>query len=168
MLWRTRRSSEARFGQNGHFQNLMQRSMEMKLTWTGPEGKDTAVTPVLHMSFELGDKAWKLTLTDGRRSPSRFTVAAGDQAAVLECVAKVKARWGLQAQAPVYSCYEAGRDGWWLHRWLNEQGICTSWWILQASRCIGVRAAPRAIGSTATSSWRCCCATAAANGGCGR
>src|SRR2546430_4498894 len=22
-----------------------------------------------------------------------------------------------------YSCYEAGRDGWWLHRWLIEQGI---------------------------------------------
>jgi len=23
----------------------------------------------------------------------------------------------------VYSCYEAGRDGWWLHRWLRGQGI---------------------------------------------
>jgi transposase len=23
----------------------------------------------------------------------------------------------------VHSCYEAGRDGWWLHRWLIEQGI---------------------------------------------
>ena len=29
----------------------------------------------------------------------------------------------LQAQAKVHSCYEAGRDGWWLHRWLLEQGI---------------------------------------------
>ena len=23
----------------------------------------------------------------------------------------------------MHSCYEAGRDGWWLHRWLREQGI---------------------------------------------
>ena len=23
----------------------------------------------------------------------------------------------------MHSCYEAGRDGWWLHRWLIEQGI---------------------------------------------
>src|SRR5438093_5574351 len=36
---------------------------------------------------------------------------------------KAKERCKLQAQAKVYSCYEAGRDGWWLHRWLLEQGI---------------------------------------------
>ena len=29
----------------------------------------------------------------------------------------------LSAEAKVHSCYEAGRDGWWLHRWLIEQGI---------------------------------------------
>ena len=29
----------------------------------------------------------------------------------------------MAASAPVHSCYEAGRDGWWLHRWLFEQGI---------------------------------------------
>ena len=23
----------------------------------------------------------------------------------------------------MHSCYEAGRDGWWLHRWLREHGI---------------------------------------------
>ena len=23
----------------------------------------------------------------------------------------------------MHSCYEAGRDGWWLHRWLKQQGI---------------------------------------------
>jgi transposase len=95
----------------------------MKLTQTGLQGKDTAVVRSLYMSFELGNKAWKLTFCDGRRGPSRFTVAAGDQAAVLDCIAKVKARSGLEQQTPVYSCYEAGRDGWWLHRWLNEQGI---------------------------------------------
>ena len=75
------------------------------------------------MSFELGDKSWKLTMSDGRRGPSRYTVDAGDTAAVLECISKARARCGLSAEAKVHSCYEAGRDGWWLHRWLIEQGI---------------------------------------------
>jgi transposase len=75
------------------------------------------------MAFELGEKSWKLSLGDGVRGPSRYTVAAGDKDAVLRVIAKAKARCGLTPQAPVRSCYEAGRDGFWLHRWLTEQGI---------------------------------------------
>jgi transposase len=77
----------------------------------------------LYLSFELGDRRWTLTLSDGRRGPSRHTVAAGDTAAVSECVRKAKARCRLEPTAAVHSCYEAGRDGWWLHRWLHAQGI---------------------------------------------
>jgi transposase len=95
----------------------------MKTTQAVLEGKDMTVEPALHMSFELGDKAWKLTFSDGRRNPGRFAVAAGDQAAVLERIERAKARCGLPASAGVHSCYEAGRDGWWLHRWLKQQGI---------------------------------------------
>lgn len=87
------------------------------------QGKDTASEAALYMSLELGDKAWKLTFGDGRRNPGSFTVAAGDQAAVLRSIERAKARCGLAATAAVYTCYEAGRDGWWLHRWLQEQGI---------------------------------------------
>jgi transposase len=73
------------------------------------------------MAFELSEKEWKLALGDGARGPSRYTVSAGDTAALLECIAKAKARC---APAPgVHSCYEAGRDGFWLHRWLLAQGI---------------------------------------------
>ena len=50
------------------------------------------------MSFELGDKTWKLTISDGRRGPSRYTVDAGDTAAVLECMTKARARCGLSAR----------------------------------------------------------------------
>jgi hypothetical protein len=50
-------------------------------------------------------------------------VRAGDTAAVLDAVRRAKERCQLEAQAKVHSCYEAGRDGWWLHRWLSEQGI---------------------------------------------
>jgi transposase len=75
------------------------------------------------MAFELGEKNWKLSLGDGARGPSRYTVSAGDITALLECIGKAKARCGLAPEASVHSCYEAGRDGFWLHRWLSEQGI---------------------------------------------
>ena len=86
-------------------------------------GKHTGEARALYMAFELGEKNWKLALGDGARSPSRYTVAAGDTAALLECIAKAKARCGLAPEASVHSCYEAGRDGFWLHRWLIEHGI---------------------------------------------
>nr|WP_254906205.1 IS110 family transposase [Paraburkholderia youngii] len=85
--------------------------------------QNTTTVSRLYMAFELRDKSWKLSLGDGRRSPSRCTVAAGDTTAVLTAVANAKARCHLSADAPVYSCYEAGRDGFWIHRWLTGQGI---------------------------------------------
>jgi transposase len=50
-------------------------------------------------------------------------VAAGDTDGVLRAMAKARARCGLAGEVRVHSCYEAGRDGFWLHRWLVEQGI---------------------------------------------
>ena len=55
------------------------------------------------MAFELGEKHWKLSLGDGVRSPSRYTVSAGDTAALLECIAKAKARCGLAQTTNVCS-----------------------------------------------------------------
>lgn len=95
----------------------------MNATQAVLRGEDTAIEPALYMSFELGDKVWKLTWGDGRRHPGSFAVAAGDQAAVLRCIERAKARCGLSCSARVHSCYEAGRDGWWLHRWLGQQGV---------------------------------------------
>ena len=85
--------------------------------------KNTGEAGELYMAFELGEKNWKLSLSEGARSPSHYTVVAGDTAALLECIAKAKARCGLAQEARVRSCYEAGRDGFWLHRWLTEHGI---------------------------------------------
>jgi len=41
-------------------------------------------------------------------------------------VAQAKKRFGLPETAPVVSCYEAGREGFWLHRFLQAQGITNS------------------------------------------
>jgi transposase len=42
---------------------------------------------------------------------------------VLEEIARAKARFHLPADVAVVSCYEAGREGFWLHRWLLAQGV---------------------------------------------
>lgn len=84
--------------------------------------KDTAQTGALYISFELGDKKWKVTASDGCRGPSRYNVDAGDTAAVADCIRKAAQRCQLESHK-AHSCYEAGRDGWWLHRWLVQQGV---------------------------------------------
>jgi transposase len=92
-------------------------------TKTAPNVGDTAITGDLFVSFELGDKSWKVTASDGRRGASRYNVDAGDTVAVAHCIDRARERCRLEPQAKVRSCYEAGRDGWWLHRWLSEQGV---------------------------------------------
>jgi transposase len=45
---------------------------------------------------------------------------------LLHEVAQAKRRFGLPETAPVVSCYEAGREGFWLHRFLQAHGITNS------------------------------------------
>ena len=143
----------------------------MSTTQTVPQGKDTAIAGELFMSFELGDKSWKVTASDGRRASSRYSVDAGDVAAVARCIGKARDRCKLEPHAKVHSCFEAGRDGWWLHRWLIEQGVDN---IVVDSSSIEVnrharraKTRPRPTDSTVTSCWRCYCAIITASG-CGR
>ncbi len=51
------------------------------------------------------------------------TIAAGDLVALEKELLIAKARCGLPLDGAVQSCYEAGRDGVWLHRWLAAQGV---------------------------------------------
>lgn len=78
----------------------------------------------LHLAFELGWSEWKLAFTIGHGQPARLrSIAARDLATLLNEIAKAKRRFALPDDADIVSCYEAGRDGFWLHRWLTEQGI---------------------------------------------
>jgi transposase len=73
----------------------------------------------LYVAFELGSTKWVLASSPGiGQRPRLRTVRAGDLAAVQEELAQAKRRFGLAPTAAVRSCYEAGRDGFWLHRWL--------------------------------------------------
>src|SRR5687768_5416076 len=77
----------------------------------------------LYMALEMADKAWKISCSDGRHKASQYTVAAGDETALLSRIQRARERFRLGPTARVHSCYEAGRDGWWLHRRLRELGI---------------------------------------------
>lgn len=87
--------------------------------------ESTAVmVSTLFVAFELGSTRWKLAcaVTHGR-APRLRSVRAGHLATVWQEIAKAKTHFGLDAGAPVRSCYEAGRDGFWLDRALLAQGI---------------------------------------------
>src|SRR5690349_9963912 len=77
----------------------------------------------LCMSFELSEKTWKLGFTTGPgQKPRERNVTAREQERVLDAIAQAKRRLGLPETAPVGSCYEAGREGFWLHRFLEAHG----------------------------------------------
>jgi transposase len=90
---------------------------------THHEQRTTTEAP-LFVAFELSEKTWKLGFTTGYgQQPRERTVSARHQERVLEEIAQAKRRLGLPDTAPVVSCYEAGREGFWLHRFLQGHGI---------------------------------------------
>lgn len=91
---------------------------------TTTETHVTLPAVVLHVAFELGDRTWKLAFTTGLgQKPRLRTVVAGALPMVVQEIAEAKRRFALPADAPVCSCHEAGRDGFWIHRWLVGAGV---------------------------------------------
>ena len=88
--------------------------------------QDTTTEGTLFVAFELSEKTWKLGCTTGHgQKPRERTVTARQQERVLDDIVQAKRRVGLPATAPVVSGYEAGREGFWLHRCLQGHGITT-------------------------------------------
>jgi transposase len=78
----------------------------------------------LYVAFELGKEKWKLGFSTGLgQKPRLRTIEAGDLAAFEDEVRQAKRRFQLPESASVKSCYEAGRDGFWLHRCLLEKQV---------------------------------------------
>ena len=87
-------------------------------------GESSALSESLLVAFELGERTWKVGCTVGvGQRPRTRDVPAGALVEVMEAIARAKRTLGLAADAPVVSCYEAGRVGFWLHRYLVAQGI---------------------------------------------
>lgn len=79
---------------------------------------------VLYVALELSHETWKLAFAVGvGPSTRRRDIAARDIPALLREIRAAKRKLRLTADAAVVSCYEAGRDGFWLHRCLTEHGV---------------------------------------------
>ena len=80
--------------------------------------------PALFLAFELGVSEWKLGFSTGLgQKARRRSVPARNLVRLQTEIAGAKKRFGLPGTARVLSCYEAGRDGFWLHRYLSQAGI---------------------------------------------
>lgn len=86
---------------------------------------ESTASASLYVAFELGSTKWMLACTTEKTTqrPRLRPIAAGDRPALEREFASAKVKFGLPADAPVRSCYEAGRDGFWLHRWLTDRGV---------------------------------------------
>jgi transposase len=80
----------------------------------------------IFVTIELSQKTWLVTLhSPDRDRISRHKLDGGDHAGLLALIESIRARSALKlgAAPQVLSCYEAGYDGFWLHRLLAAAGI---------------------------------------------
>jgi transposase len=83
-----------------------------------------AATSTLYLAFELGWNAWGLAFTTApAQPPRRVTIPARSFDILAHEISRARRRFGLPEDAQVRSCYEAGRDGFWLHRYLIARGV---------------------------------------------
>ena len=86
------------------------------------------VKPVLAVSLELSKKSWKLALgTQGRDRPAQASagapVAKERLEQLVQRVQETKRKWALPADCRVVLIYEAGQDGFWIKRALEQAGL---------------------------------------------
>jgi transposase len=102
---------------------LDKKGVEMKPETTR-RSNDTPFGQNLYMAIELSNEKWKLGFTIGFGQPPRLReVDARDLTGLVKEIRLGKERFGLREEAKVMSCYEAGRDGFWLHRYLLSVGV---------------------------------------------
>ena len=81
---------------------------------------------IIFVAIELSQKSWLVTLhSPDRDRVSRHKLEGGDHAGLLALIERTRARVTEKlGSAPcAVSCYEAGYDGFWLHRLLEATGI---------------------------------------------
>ena len=76
----------------------------------------------LYIAFELADKELKLAFGDGSRDRLR-KIDADEREEIWAEIEKSIEHFGLGDDVRLVSCYEAGRDGFWLHRYLESLGV---------------------------------------------
>src|SRR6202165_4073274 len=80
----------------------------------------------VHIAIELSVSSWLIAARLPGAEKSRLhRIEGGDTAALLALVAELRSRASAKVtgEANVACCFEAGRDGFWLHRLLTAHGI---------------------------------------------
>ena len=78
------------------------------------------------LAIELSKKSWIVAVnTPLSDKISRYRLKACDWKELLKLIERIRTRVAgeLKKRVDVVSCYEAGYDGFWLHRLLEAQGI---------------------------------------------
>jgi transposase len=100
--------------------------MDIRKNTAPAVGSDVAT---VFVAIELSGKEWLAAVQSPRQErPGRHKLAAGDARGLWRVIERERAalqRAGWR-EVRVVSCYEAGRDGFWLHRFLVAQGA-ESW-----------------------------------------
>ncbi|MCW2242373.1 transposase [Azospirillum canadense] len=84
------------------------------------------VDSTIYLALELSRSTWLAAMRlPGATKSVLHRIAAGDTAALLAVITTQRARVEARLGAPVavVSCFEAGRDGFWLHRLLLANGV---------------------------------------------
>ena len=76
----------------------------------------------MYMALELSKASWKVGFEYGGKRRS-VAVEGGNLAQLAEEIDKAKEKFKLPVEVSIHSCYEAGRDGFWLHRLLTNWGV---------------------------------------------
>jgi len=93
----------------------MKTQQALKLNYTSKQ-------KILYLAMELSNETWKLAMSNGEKI-RKLTIEARDLAGLLKAIDNAKEKLNLPKNAKVMSCYEAGRDGFWIHRFLLSKGI---------------------------------------------
>lgn len=82
---------------------------------------------ILAVALELSQGSWKIALQDGRHDKPLLTTVAAEDAQerllqAMQVIENTQQKWQLGKEIRVVVMYEAGQDGFWIHRALSQQG----------------------------------------------
>lgn len=101
---------------------------------------------IIHIAIELSVSSWLVAVrTPGSEKARLHRIEGGDSAALLALISAVRARESAksgQTSIGVACCFEAGRDGFWLHRLLTAHGVDA--YVLEPTSILVNRRARRA------------------------
>lgn len=83
---------------------------------------NNALNGVLYMAMELSLNKWCVAFGNGVKK-RQIILDSNDMVGLISEIQKAKEKFELPEDSKVISCYEAGRDGFWIHRWLERCGV---------------------------------------------